>query len=240
MPDEWFFSPGDARYGPVSEERLHEMAAAGELKPYHLVWKTGMPEWVEARAIAGLIPPRREAPPPEPPGPRPESQPEEPTFPDWQVEDEVAQDGWSSRRRRKRDDVEIEEPGVRPSDESSQWESPTSLVRPWPVTTCGYLMLAGGIVGLLVSLGWTVVSQGFCCLWPGIYFEIAVSVMLIARAANILTLDTLRPARALAICQVCCIFNWDFLNVIFGVVNILLLTGEETKRYYREKGFEID
>ena len=60
MNQEWFYSVGDTRQGPVSEEQLRELAAEGSLKLSDLVWKDGMPDWVEARTSPGLMPLRDE------------------------------------------------------------------------------------------------------------------------------------------------------------------------------------
>ena len=56
MNAEWFFSDGDARQGPVTEDELKRLLAGGRVAPTDLVWKDGMPDWVEARTMTGFVP----------------------------------------------------------------------------------------------------------------------------------------------------------------------------------------
>src|SRR5436309_3098801 len=56
MADEWFHAKNGQPTGPLPIEALREMAHAGALEPIDLVWKEGMPAWVEARIIAELWP----------------------------------------------------------------------------------------------------------------------------------------------------------------------------------------
>jgi hypothetical protein len=65
---EWSYSTGGHNRGPVSETQLRALVEAGMLRPTDLVWREGMPEWIEARLLPGLfphLPPA--APPPRPP-----------------------------------------------------------------------------------------------------------------------------------------------------------------------------
>lgn len=56
MANEWHYSKNGKRFGPVSGQQLKELAAKGELGPADLVWKEGMPQWVPASKIKGLMP----------------------------------------------------------------------------------------------------------------------------------------------------------------------------------------
>jgi antitoxin component YwqK of YwqJK toxin-antitoxin module len=56
MANEWHYSKNGKRFGPVSVQRLKELAARGEIGPADLVWKEGMPQWVPASKIKGLLP----------------------------------------------------------------------------------------------------------------------------------------------------------------------------------------
>ena len=60
MNADWFYSVGDTRQGPVTEDDLKRLVAEGRLKPTDLVWKDGMPDWVEARTVPALFPPKAE------------------------------------------------------------------------------------------------------------------------------------------------------------------------------------
>ncbi len=52
----WYYGQGDKEMGPVSSEELRELAVSGKLGPHDMIWKEGMPNWVEASSIQGLIP----------------------------------------------------------------------------------------------------------------------------------------------------------------------------------------
>jgi hypothetical protein len=53
---DWFYSVGDTRQGPVTEDDLKRLVADGQLKPTDLVWRDGMADWVEARTVESLFP----------------------------------------------------------------------------------------------------------------------------------------------------------------------------------------
>ena len=59
MSNEYFYARGEEQFGPVSGGQLKALATSGELEPTDLVWKEGMPDWVEARRIKGVVSPRR-------------------------------------------------------------------------------------------------------------------------------------------------------------------------------------
>src|SRR5687768_9599724 len=52
---EWYYSIGGDRQGPVAAAELKRLADAGTLKPTDLVWKDGMADWAQARSIKGLF-----------------------------------------------------------------------------------------------------------------------------------------------------------------------------------------
>jgi hypothetical protein len=56
MASEWHYSREGKRYGPVPLSELKKLAEAGKLAPSDFVWKEGLPEWVEASSIKGLLP----------------------------------------------------------------------------------------------------------------------------------------------------------------------------------------
>ena len=97
------------------------------------------------------------------------------------------------------------------------------------------LFLVGGITGILAVLlsGTTV----FCCLWPGIYFEFVVGILLIVRAVNMMNEDDFGPPTGLAVCQICFIPNLDIINLTLGIIALVMLGSIEAKQYYRRKGF---
>jgi uncharacterized RDD family membrane protein YckC len=54
---DWMFARGQAQSGPVSLPQLQQMATAGQLHPNDLVWRDGMPQWVQAAAVPELFAP---------------------------------------------------------------------------------------------------------------------------------------------------------------------------------------
>jgi len=63
---------GDNRRGPVAESQLKALVEIGSLRPTDLVWRDGLPTWVEASHLPGLFP---SLPAPQPPAPIPPPQP---------------------------------------------------------------------------------------------------------------------------------------------------------------------
>jgi TM2 domain-containing membrane protein YozV len=55
VSQEWYYSAGNDRQGPVSAAELKKLADAGTLKATDLVWKDGMADWVPAKSIKGLF-----------------------------------------------------------------------------------------------------------------------------------------------------------------------------------------
>jgi hypothetical protein len=51
----WYYIHEGRQYGPVSGAEIKKLAAGGQLLPTDLVWKDGMPEWVPASRIKGII-----------------------------------------------------------------------------------------------------------------------------------------------------------------------------------------
>jgi hypothetical protein len=53
--DEWYYTTNNEQRGPVSWEKLEQLAASGRLKPSDMVWKDGMVDWVRADRKHGLF-----------------------------------------------------------------------------------------------------------------------------------------------------------------------------------------
>lgn len=88
MATQWYYAIDGQQAGPVSSKELKALADDGELKGGDLVWKEGMPDWLPASQVQGLI--AQPAPPP-----APETAPPA-------IDDEDAPAPVSSRRRRRR------------------------------------------------------------------------------------------------------------------------------------------
>lgn len=52
----WFYLKEDKQGGPLSDLGLWDLFTRGELSPTALVWREGMPQWVPASSIEGLVP----------------------------------------------------------------------------------------------------------------------------------------------------------------------------------------
>jgi hypothetical protein len=52
---EWFVAAKGEKYGPYSSEKLQIFALDGIIKPASMVWRKGMPDWVAASQVEGLI-----------------------------------------------------------------------------------------------------------------------------------------------------------------------------------------
>src|SRR5262249_45713364 len=63
MTDQWYFAQHGQQSGPVSFVILQQMAANGQLGAGDLVWSTGMPRWIPADSVDGLMPARPQPPP---------------------------------------------------------------------------------------------------------------------------------------------------------------------------------
>jgi len=59
---DWYFVENNARQGPVGDEELRAMAAAGRIGPDTLVWRDGFAGWIAWREAAPAAPPPAAAP----------------------------------------------------------------------------------------------------------------------------------------------------------------------------------
>jgi hypothetical protein len=219
---DWFYSAGDARQGPVTELELRRLAMDGKLKPSDLVWKDGMPDWVEARTVEAVFPRRAEA------EPDPDDRPSRRRL-----------DDDRPSRRGRRDDDDDDRPRIRRTaddlDDDYDDRPRRRDEKPGQIQAVAIMMLVGGILAVLVFLSWAATCFGL--IWPGIYFELVVGIMAIVRAANMLGRDDQGPPRTLAILQIICIINLDIINCVLGIVSLVMLNDPQVQSYYRRKGF---
>ncbi len=97
----------------------------------------------------------------------------------------------------------------------------------------GGMLLGGGIYSLVWTGAWVVFSTGCFCLLPGTYFGIVWGILAIIRGAAI-TNDTDRgeAPRALLICQIITIINFDVVNMILGILGLVFLNEPDVDRYF--------
>lgn len=66
---QWFYTKDDQPQGPVTVERLRELATSGDMHPSDLVWTEGIAQWLpagEVKTLAGIVGPIATASPPLP------------------------------------------------------------------------------------------------------------------------------------------------------------------------------
>lgn len=56
MNQDWYYENGGSRHGPFSPGVLKQRADSGQVGPDTLVWRQGMAQWVQAKAVKGLFP----------------------------------------------------------------------------------------------------------------------------------------------------------------------------------------
>ena len=71
MAHDYYYAVDGQRFGPVSAERIQELASSGKLRPADLIWKEGMADWVPAARLKGLFPAAAYNAMPPPPTPSP-------------------------------------------------------------------------------------------------------------------------------------------------------------------------
>jgi hypothetical protein len=246
---DWFYSVGDTRQGPVTEDDLKRLVADGRLRPSDLVWKDGMPDWVEARTVPVLFPPPKVEPLPDEEDRLSRRRLDEDDRPSRRGREDYEDDRPSRRgRRREGDDYEMDDdrPRVRRRDDDygryeDEYDRPRRKknVKPGQVQAVAIMMLVGGILGLLtvLGLGIAAIPTVVCCFWPGLYYEAVVAILFIIRGVNMLNPDDQGPPRTLAILQIICICNGDVINCVLGIVSIIMLNDPTVEEYYRKRGF---
>lgn len=56
MVQQWYYTKGERKIGPVTAAELKHLAQNSELLPDDLVWREGLREWMAAKRIRGLFP----------------------------------------------------------------------------------------------------------------------------------------------------------------------------------------
>jgi hypothetical protein len=116
---------------------------------------------------------------------------------------------------------------------------------PGKVQAIGVMHLVGGIFNVLVALVWAFMGVGtalftfgvgllYCC---PVVLLLPVGVLEIVSGYQHLKSDHtgLRPPRATAIAEICCIFACSTFSLIFGILTLVFLQDPEVEAYYAQK-----
>jgi hypothetical protein len=236
---DWFYSAGDARQGPVTEDALRQLATSGQLRPTDLVWKDGMADWVEARTVAVLFPAKAE------PARADEDRPSRRRFDEDDRPSRRDPDDDRPSRRGRRDDTDDpddDRPRVRRheddiDDRYDDRPRRRRVAKPGQIQAVAIMMTVGGGLAILISLVWILLSGLVCCLWPGLYYDIVIGILLLIRGINMLNQDDQGPPRTLAILQIICIVNLDLANCVMGIVSLILLNDPKVQDDYARRGY---
>lgn len=121
--------------------------------------------------------------------------------------------------------------------------TPTPGRPPGQVQAIAYMTLAGGIVAILVGLGW-----GFNGLLTGLFtfgigclmlfpatFSLILGVMALMKASRLLGSNASHegPPTTIAIMQIVNIISFDVINVVLGILILVFLNDPDVKRWYR-------
>jgi hypothetical protein len=102
------------------------------------------------------------------------------------------------------------------------------------VTAIGVMALVGGILGILLALGYAGGSVGVCCLWPGTYYSLIMGIMAITRGSALLGADASRqtPPTGIAVMMIINIIYADVVNCVLGIVMLVFCSDDEVKRLF--------
>lgn len=156
--------------------------------------------------------------------------------------DEDEDDDRPSRRRKSKYRREYDDEDDRPSrrgrrrDDDDEDDYRPSRRKPSQIQSIGVMLLIGGIMAVLTSLGLGVGSTGLCCLWPGTYYELVYGILAIVRGSQMMGAnDPADPPRGTLIMAIITIVNLDVLNLILGIVGLSMLNAPEVADYYARR-----
>jgi predicted Zn finger-like uncharacterized protein len=153
--------------------------------------------------------------------------PEEERSPIDQRRDAEDDEGPREKKRRRDDD---EEDALGPPRRSTSG-------KPDKVQNIGVMMLISGILGVLLFLGWSGGSMGFCCLWPGTYYSLVMGILAIIKGAQLLgDKANQSPApKSIAIMMIINIINGDIPSLVMGIICLQMLGDPEVEQFFPPK-----
>jgi hypothetical protein len=118
-----------------------------------------------------------------------------------------------------------------PFQETAEWRSPTE--KPQKVQAIAIMLLAGGIIALLVGIGWAITCIGLA--FPMTYYSFVVGIMAIVKAARLMGENARNetPPQAVAIMQIVNIVSGDVINLTLGIITLVFLSDPAVKAYFR-------
>ena len=149
------------------------------------------------------------------------------------VEDEDKDERDAPRRRSRYDAQDDEDDDLSIRRRPSTRHIKRDELVPGKVTGIGIMALIGGIFAILLFLGWSAGSSGFCCLWPGTYYSLVVGILAIVHGSAFLGSNAyLRPPPTfIGVMMIINIINGDFINLVLGIIILVFCSDEEVTAY---------
>jgi len=143
-------------------------------------------------------------------------------------EDNTDEEDYDPRRRSSRRRANSRDDRTEDDDGDDR-----SRNKPSEVQTMGVLLMVGGILACIYGAAGALFSGGFCCFWPGMYYELVYGIMAIVKASNLLGSDARnhRP-NTIFVMGIITIINADVLNLVFGIIGLSLAGNPNLRRYF--------
>jgi hypothetical protein len=110
----------------------------------------------------------------------------------------------------------------------------TPIQRPWQARFVAVFLILGGVWAFVHVIGFLLISNAACCLWPGMLAELPWGVTAIVRGCQLLFARGRPRAPAVVVgLQVLTCGAFDLVNTLLGVLNILLICSPAARAYYR-------
>jgi len=105
--------------------------------------------------------------------------------------------------------------------------------KPGKVQGIAVMVLVGGILSLLVGVGFAV--SCIMLAWPGTYYAFVLGIMAIVKGSQLLGKDDYlqSPPKAIAIMMIINIVNFDVTNLVLGILVLVFLSDPEVEQYYQ-------
>jgi hypothetical protein len=143
-------------------------------------------------------------------------------------DEEDDEDPDTKYRKRNRSRYEDEEDNDYERDERGY------IAKPGEVQTVSLLLIIGGAIACVAFLGISGYSGGFCCFWPGTYYELVYGIMAIIRGSQLQQDRAFdHPPNGVCIMGIITIINGDILNMTLGIIGLSLLGSKNVRRYFR-------